>query len=175
MNKLTTSLVLAVALGSLVNISADEIITDLVAIEEATTEERPALIKEFKFELKNMGEEEQIQAMHKIREKMPELAQDIQDENMKRKIDEIKNAEPAERVKLMNKFKLELAKMNEKERAGTIAQMQKRIQEKAENEQMNQMQNIDKMEKMNQAQGADQFQQGMINSGFQPSPQGFGQ
>ncbi len=191
MNRLTTSIVLAIALGSLVNISADELTADIAAIKEATATERPALIKEFRFELGNMGEEQRIRAMHKLREKMPELAQKIQSEEMELKINEIKNAEPAKRVELMNKFKLELAQMNEEERAETIAQMQKqmnknqvktaeqtqeqkRIQTKVQQQQMDQIQNMNKTEQMNQRQGADQFRQETIINSSQTQTQGFG-
>lgn len=193
MNKLTTSIVLTMALGSFAHISAGEDVqTQLSAIETASTTQRTALIKEFKFELKNMGEEQRIQAMHKIQEKMPELAQDIQDEKIALKINEIKNADPSQRLKLMNSFKLELAQMKEEERKNAIIQMQKqmnkeqdpkmqqhkeqlRVQEKVQNEQMNQLQKTNNLELMNQRQGADQFRQEMIDTGSQSSTQGFGQ
>lgn len=193
MNRSTTSFVLTMALGSFAHISAGEDVqAQLSAIETASTTERAALIKEFKFELKNMGEEQRIQAMHKIQEKMPEFAQDIQDENVALKINEIKNADPAQRLKLMNSFKFELAQMKEEERKNAITQMQKqmnkeqdskteqhkeqvRIQEKVQNEQMDQMQKTTNKEQMNQRQGADQFRQEMINIGSQSNTQGFGQ
>jgi len=193
MKKTTMSLVLTVLLGSLTQITANEDVqTQLSAIQDASAAERPALIKAFKFELKNMGEEQHIQAMHQIREKMPELAQSIQDEHVAQKINAIKNAEPEQRVQLMNQFKLELAKMNQEERAEAITQMQKqmnkaqdpkmqqhqeqlRVQERVKNKQMDQMQNTNRMEQMNQRQGADQFRQEMINSGSQQTNPGFGQ
>lgn len=183
MNRLTMSLALTIVLGSFAQISANEDVqTQLSAIQGASVIERPALIKEFKYELKNMGEQQRIQAMHQIQEKMPELAQSIQDEHVAMKINAIKDAEPAERVKLMNQFKLELAQMNQEERADTIDKMQKqmnkeqvRVQENVQNRQMDHMQKTTNMEQMNQRQGAEQFRQETINSGSQPSTQGFGQ
>jgi len=192
MNKVTTSLILAIALGAFTQISADDIQTQLTEIESASVTERSGLVKEFKFELKNMGEEQRIQAMHQIREKMPELAQDIQSENIAAKIDEIKNAEPAERVKLMNSFKLELAQMNKEEQSEAIALMQKqmtkkqdsdleqpkeqvRVRVRVQNEQMSQMQKTSTMEQFNQNQGAGQAGSGMTNFGSQPSTPTLGQ
>jgi hypothetical protein len=183
MKNTTMTLALTVLLGSFAQISANEDVqTQLSAIKSASAIERPALIQAFKFKLKNMGEEQRIQAMHQIQEKMPELAQSIQDERVAQKINAIKNAEPAERVKLMNQFKLELAKMNQEERAEAITQMQKqmnkeqvRVQERVQNMQMDQMQKTNSMEQMNQRQGADQFAQEIINTGSQQTNPGFGQ
>lgn len=193
MNKITTSVVVAIALGAFSQISAsDDIQTQLTEIETASTEERSGLIKEFKFELKNMGEEQRIQAMHKIQEKMPELAQDIQSENISTKIKEIKNADPDQRVKLMNSFKLELAQMKEEEQTEAIKLMQKqmskeqdpqmeqakeqiRVRTRVQNEQMDQMQKTGTMEQLNQHQGTEQFRPDMANFGTQPSTPSIGQ
>ena len=192
MNKLTTSVIVAIALGLVTQLSADDVQTQLIEIEGASVTERSGLIQEFKYELKNMGEEQRIKAMHKIQEKMPELAQDIKNDNVEAKIDEIKNAEPAERVKLMNKFKLELAQMKEEEQAEAVSLMQKemnegqepkmekskeqvRVQNKIQNEQMNQMQKTSTMEQLNQRQGAEQSRPDMTNIGNQPVPGTLGQ
>ena len=192
MDKLTVSVVISIALGLVTLLSADGVQTQLIEIENASITERSGLIQEFKYELKNMGEEQRIKAMHKIQEEMPELAQDIKNDNVEAKINEIKNAEPAERVKLMNRFKLELAQMKAEEQAEAITLMQKqmsagqepkkeqskeqvRIQNKIQNEQMNQMQKTNAMEQMNQQQGAEQSHPDMTNFGNQPVPEGFGQ
>ncbi len=192
MNKITTSLVVAIALGLSTQLSADDIQTQLTEIESASVAERSGLIKEFKYELKNMGEEQRIQAMHKIQAKMPELAQDIQSENIATKIDEIKNADPAQRVKLMNSFKLELAQMKAEEQTEAIKLMQKqmskvqdsemeqpkeqiRVRVRVQNEQMDQMQKTGTMEQLNQRQGAEQSRPDMMNVGTQPSTPTLGQ
>lgn len=193
MNKITTSVVVAIALSAFTQISANEDIqTQLTDIESATTTERAGLIKEFKFELKNMGEEQRIQAMHKIQDKMPELAKDIQSDNVEAKINEIKNAEPAERIKLMNKFKLELAQMKAEEQTEAVKLMQKQMSKendsqmeqskeqvqvrvRVQNEQMNQMQKTSTMEQLNQGAGAGQFRPDMTDVGTVPSLPTLGQ
>ncbi len=200
MKRLTTSLALAIALGTFTQISAEDIETQITKIEKSSSSERPALVKEFKSELKNMGEEQRIEAMHKIQEKMPELAKSIQGENISQKINEIKNADPTQRRELMNSFKKEISQMNEQERSAAVSQM--RTQMKAMNEeqmqtmskkeiksmnqdkeriraekgQMDHVQGLKRTEQMNQQQGANQFNKpGTQGTQTQTKPQGFGQ
>jgi len=192
MNTLTTGIWVALLIGAFSQLSAyGDIDTQLAEIKNATQSERQIKIQELQTELTQMHVQERVRVMQKIREQIPGLAQKIQNEAIALKIEAIKNADPMERRELMNNFKKELAQMNKDEQAQTIAKMrsemnqehehttdenkeQKRIQEKMQRSQMNEVQKIEQMEKANQRQGADQFRQGSINSGTFPNTPGFG-
>jgi len=192
MNTLTTGISVALVIGAFSQLSAyGDIDTQLSEIKNATQSERQTKIQELQKELMQMRAQERVRVMQKVREQMPDLAEKIQNEAITLKIEAIKNADPMERRELMNNFKKELAQMNKDEQAQTIAKMrsemsqeheqtmqehkeQKRIQEKVQNDQMDEIQKIDQMEKANQRQGADQFRQESINSGAFPNTSGFG-
>ncbi len=185
MNTFTTGISVALAIGAFSQLSAyGDIDTQLAEIKNATQSERQTKIERLQTELIQMRTQERIRVMQKVREQMPDLADKIQNETIALKIEAIKNADPMQRRELMNNFKKELAQMNKDEQAQTIAKMrremsqeheQKRVQEKVQNDQMDEIQKIDQMEKTNQRQGADQFRQESINSGSFPNTSGFGQ
>ena len=54
----------------------------------------------------------------------------IADLSIDQKIENIKNAPPEQRVKMMNQFKLQMAKMNQQDRANAINTLQEKIQNK---------------------------------------------
>jgi len=192
MNTLTTGISVALVIGAFSQLSAyGDIDTQLAEIKNATQSERQIKIRELQTELTQMHVQERVRVMQKVREQIPDLAQKIQNEAIALKIQAIKNADPMQRRELMNNFKKELAQMNKDEQAQTIAKMrsemnqehehtadenkeQKRIQEKMQRSQMNEIQKIDQREKANQRQGADQFRQGSINSGTFSNTPGFG-
>lgn len=193
MNTLTTGISVALVIGAFSQLSAyGDIDAQLAEIKNATQSERRIKIEKLQTELMQMRTQERVRVLQKVREKMPDLAEKIQNEAITLKIEAIKNADPAQRRALMNSFKKELAKMNKEEQAMTIAKMrremaqehdetiqedkeQKRVQEQIQNSQMNEIQKIDQMEKSNQRQGADQFRQESINSGSLPdTTTGFG-
>jgi len=193
MNTFTTGISVALVIGAFSQLGAyGDIDTQLSEIKNATQSERQIKIKRLQTELIQMRMQERIRVMQKVREQMPELADKIQNETIALKIEAIKNADPMQRRELMNNLKKELAQMNKDEQAQTIAKMrsemaqehdqtaqenqeQKRVQEKVQNSQMDEIQKIDQMEKTNQRQGADQFRQELINSGNLPNTPGFGQ
>lgn len=193
MNTLTTGISVALVIGAFSQLSAyGDIDAQLAEIKNATQSERRIKIEKLQTELMQMRTQERVRVLQKVREKMPDLAEKIQNEAITLKIEAIKNADPAQRRALMNSFKKELAKMNKEEQAMTIAKMrsemaqehdetmqkdkeQKRVQEQIQNSQMNEIQKIDQMEKTHQRQGADQFRQESINSGSLPdTTTGFG-
>lgn len=192
MNTLTTGISVALAIGAFSQLSAyGDIDTQLSEIRNATQGERPSKIQKLQTELMQMRTQERVRVLQKVREKMPDLAEKIQNEAIALKIEAIKNADPMQRRELMNNFKKELAQMNKEEQAQTIAKMrremaqehdetmqedkeQKRVQEQIQNSQMDEIQKIDQMEKSNQRQGADQFSQESINSGTSSNTPGFG-
>lgn len=182
MNSFTTSLALASMLGSFTQMGASEDIDiRLSTIKNAPQNERKVMIQELQFEIKQMPTKERTRVMQKVQEQMPDIAQKIQKDEIAQKIKEIKGADPIQRRELMNNFKKELAQMKKTERAEAIAHMRQEMskkqhkeQEKLEVDQMNQLQKIERVEKRNQRQGADQFRQGIIDTGSQPGPKGFG-
>ena len=56
------------------------------------------------------------------------FSQLLAEDSIDHQINAIQKASPQERVQLMNKFKMQLADMNEEERANAIIQMQERMQ-----------------------------------------------
>ena len=192
MNRFTTSLAVASIIGAFSQMGAnDDVDARLSAIKNATQSKRQIMINKLQTDMKQMPMQERVRVMQKVQEQMPDIAQKIRSEVVAQKIKEIKNANPMQRKELMNNFKKELAQMKNEERTEAIAQMRKEMNQKqirnqhqvkeqdplpakAQNGQMNHLQDIDQTEKMNQRQGADQFIQGIINSGSQPGSQGFG-
>lgn len=182
MNSFTTSLAFASMLGTFTQMGASENIdVRLSTIKNAPQNERKVMIKELQFDIKQMPTKERTKVMKKVQEQMPDIAQKIQRDEIAQRIKEIKKADPTQRRELMNNFKKELAQMKKAERAEAIAQMRQEMNRKQHQEQdelkidqMNQLQKIERVEKRNQRQGADQFRQGVIDSGSQPGPQGFG-
>ena len=113
-----------------------------------------------------------------------------------RRLKKIQNAPAQERVRLMNEFKMKLAKMNQEERMEALSKLKEQIQMKTMNskgdgaqgkgsgkeqfqqKQMQESQQNQQMQQMNQQQAGDQFSKQFKGSGqnsqkniqnFQPS------
>ena len=85
------------------------------------------------------------------------LTLSFSDMSIDAQIQEIKNAPPHERVKLMNKLKIQLADMNAEQRSEAILQLrtQTRTQSRIQSGQADNMQQMQGIERMNQNQSAD--------------------
>ena len=87
----------------------------------------------------------------------------------------LQEASPAERVELMNTIKIQLSKMNDRERSAAIDQLrQKRgaAGSMQRQQQMGTMGNMGRQEQMNQRQGLEQYRQGQGPGGGGPHQNG---
>lgn len=183
MKTLTSSLAVAIILGTFSHISANDAIdAKLEILKNANPIEQKVMVRELNTELNKLTIQERVQIMQNVQDQMPDIAQKIQNENITQKIEAIKNAQPMERRELMNDFKKDLAQMNEEERAKAISLMREdntdsvktqkksHIKSMAQDAQMKSIQHMGQKEQMNQFQGAIQFnqtpQQGSGSQGF---------
>lgn len=81
------------------------------------------------------------------------------DESIDAQIQEIKNAPPQERVKLMNKLKTQLANMNAEQRSEAISKLrtQSRTQNRVQSTHSDNMQQMQGINRMNQKQVGDKL------------------